>query len=307
MTTLLDPARDWLAEEIRSRVVGPDPARSAAAIMDAPGPRWFADDAPIRRVHGDASMFAGGLRAILLQSLHPLAMAGVAQHSDYRHDPWGRLQRTAEFLAATTFGPIPVAERAVARVRSVHRHVTGTAADGRAYAANDPHLLRWVHVVEVDSFLTCVPTLRGATARPCPGGRIRARRRGRRSQARRQRGTDDRRRAPSGDPRVPIRTAGHAGGARRARFLLVEPPLPLAARAPYAILAATAVSLLPSWARWPLRLPYLPIGERLVVRPAGQALTQLIRWSLTSGPAPVADDRVEAQLSVGTITSGQGA
>ncbi len=60
---------------------------------------------PIRRVHSDASMFIGGLRALLFQSMHPLAMAGVAQHSDYRHDPWGRLQRTADFLAATTFGP----------------------------------------------------------------------------------------------------------------------------------------------------------------------------------------------------------
>ncbi|MEZ5248702.1 MAG: oxygenase MpaB family protein [Ilumatobacteraceae bacterium] len=77
----------------------------------------------------------------------------MAQHSDYRHDPWGRLQRTADFLAATTFGPIPVAERSIAVVKKVHERVVGVADDGRRYAANDPHLLRWVHVCEVDSFL----------------------------------------------------------------------------------------------------------------------------------------------------------
>ena len=95
-TDALEPVRVWVADQIRARVVGDDPDDKAAAIFDAPGPRWFADDRVIRRVHADASMFVGGLRALLLQSLHPLAMAGVAQHSDYRHDPWGRLQRTAE-------------------------------------------------------------------------------------------------------------------------------------------------------------------------------------------------------------------
>ncbi|MFM8777067.1 MAG: oxygenase MpaB family protein, partial [Actinomycetota bacterium] len=88
--------------------------------MDAPGERWFAEDRPIRLVHGDASMFIGGLRALLLQSLHPLAMAGVANYSDYRKDPWGRLQRTADFLAATSFGPADEAQKIVDRVKAVH-------------------------------------------------------------------------------------------------------------------------------------------------------------------------------------------
>src|SRR6187431_1739330 len=104
MTDPVQPARQWLADQIRTRVVGPSPAAQREAIVDAPGPRWFASGSIIREVHADASMFVGGLRALLLQSLHPLAMAGVAQHSDYRVDPWGRLQRTADFLAATTFG-----------------------------------------------------------------------------------------------------------------------------------------------------------------------------------------------------------
>ena len=98
-------------------------------------------------------MFVGGLRALLFQSLHPLAMAGVAQHSDYRHDPWGRLQRTADFLAATTFGPASQAQLAVDRVHRVHRRVEGIAPSGERYAANDPHLLEWVHIAELDSFL----------------------------------------------------------------------------------------------------------------------------------------------------------
>ena len=98
-------------------------------------------------------MFVGGLRALLLQSLHPLAMAGVAEHSNYRDDPWGRLQRTSIFLAETTFGSAVDAQRAVDRVRGIHRRVHGVAADGRAYTATDPHLLEWVHIAEADSFL----------------------------------------------------------------------------------------------------------------------------------------------------------
>ena len=80
-------------------------------------------------------------------------MAGVAGHSGYRGDPWGRLQRTSYFLAVTTFGTAEDAEEAIKRVQSVHERVRGTAPDGRPYAASDPRLLKWVHVAEVDSFL----------------------------------------------------------------------------------------------------------------------------------------------------------
>ena len=81
-------------------------------------------------------------------------MAGVAGHSGYKGDPWGRLQRTSHYLAVTTFGTIADAEQAIAHVRSVHRRVRGTDELGRPYAADDPHLLRWVHVAEIWSFLT---------------------------------------------------------------------------------------------------------------------------------------------------------
>ena len=152
-TISIEQIREKIAVELRARVVGPNANQRTQEIMDAPGERWFAEDRPIRLVHGDASMFIGGLRALLLQSLHPLAMAGVANYSDYRKDPWGRLQRTADFLAATSFGPADEAQRIVDRVKAVHLKVNGVASDGRKYSATDPHLLKWVHIAEIDSFL----------------------------------------------------------------------------------------------------------------------------------------------------------
>ncbi|MTA13290.1 MAG: DUF2236 domain-containing protein [Actinobacteria bacterium] len=249
--------------------------------MTAPGPRWFDDDRPIRRVHADASMFVGGLRALLLQSLHPLAMAGVAQHSDYRRDPWGRLQRTADFLAATTFAPIPVAERSIAAVKKVHERVVGTASDGRPYSANDPHLLRWVHVCEVDSFLVAYQRYGSAPLSDADAdGYVKDT-----SLVARKLGVNEpptsvrELKAELREYRPELHGTKEARDA--ARFLLLEPPLPLAARAPYAVLGAAAISLLPAWTRWPLRLPFLPVSETVLVRPAGAAITQLIRWSLT--------------------------
>ncbi len=279
--TSLEPVRRWLAERIRERVVGDAADAKAAAIFDAPGPRWFDDDRVIRRVHADASMFVGGLRALLLQSMHPLAMAGVAQHSDSRTDPWGRLQRTADFLAATTFGPAEVADAAIARVRMVHQRVRGRASDGRPYSAGDPHLLRWVHICEVDSFLA---SYRRYGAAPL-------------SEADADEYVADMAVVASAlgvnHPPATVRQLrqefrefrpelkGSREAREAARFLLLEPPLPLPARPAYGLLAASAVALLPAWVRWPLRLPYLPVSEAVAVRPAGAAVTGLIRWALT--------------------------
>ena len=148
-----DRLRGRIGAAIFERVAGPQGPNRRRQIHQGEGERWFAEDRPVRQVHGDSSMFIGGIRALLLQSLHPLAMAAVAQHSDYRGDPWGRLQRTSYFLAVTTFGRADDAQAAIARIRAVHEHVTGTAPDGRPYAASDPHLLTWVHIAEADSFL----------------------------------------------------------------------------------------------------------------------------------------------------------
>ncbi|KAA0093268.1 DUF2236 domain-containing protein [Mycolicibacterium sp. P1-18] len=264
-------------------VAGPEGPANRARIHETPGPRWFDEDRPIRQVHGDASMFVGGLRALLLQSLHPLAMAGVAEHSDYRGDPWGRLQRTSTFLAVTTFGPADDAQRAVDKVRGIHRRVHGIAADGRPYEASDPHLLEWVHVAEVDSFLRA-HQLYGA--RPLD-------QRGRDGYV-----ADTARVAAALGVLDPPRTEGElrqrisdyrpelggtAAAREAAKFLLLTPPLPLLAKPPYAILAATSVAMLPAWARLPLRLPYLPPLEATAVRVAGRTLVGGIRWALARG------------------------
>lgn len=96
----------------------------------------------------------GGLRALLIQSLHPLAMAGVAQHSDYRHRALNRLQRTAAYVGATAFGDTETADEAAARVRRMHQRVRGTdPITGREYSADDPETQIWVHSVEWHSFL----------------------------------------------------------------------------------------------------------------------------------------------------------
>jgi uncharacterized protein (DUF2236 family) len=99
-------------------------------------------------------MLIGGLRALIVQSLHPLALAGVVQHSDFRSAPLGRLRRTARYVATTTFGDTEAAHGAAERVRRVHTRVNGVdAVTGRRYSAEDPDTLLWVHCVEVHSFL----------------------------------------------------------------------------------------------------------------------------------------------------------
>ena len=114
-------------------------------------------------------MFVGGIRALLLQSLHPVAMLGVSQHSGFRGDPWGRLQRTSRFLATTTYGTIADAERSIRIVRAIHGRVKGTTPSGGEYRADDPHLLGWIHVAEVDSFLTAYQVFGSAPlTRPRP-------------------------------------------------------------------------------------------------------------------------------------------
>ena len=272
--------RSALAGAVRSRVAGPQGADRARELLTAPGDRWFAPDRPIVRVHADAAMFVGGLRALLLQSLHPLAMAGVASHSDYRNDPWGRLQRTADFLAATTFSSSDQAEAAVARVRSVHRRVRGVAPDGRPYSAGDPHLLAWVHLVEVESFLASHQRFGERRLDPDEAdayvfdmARIAS-----------ALGVPD---APT--TTVELRAARRAyfdelrstAAAREAARFLFTPPLPLAARAPYAVLSAAAVSLLPWWARLGLLLPPVtPVTDAVVVRPAATAMVGVLRWAL---------------------------
>ncbi len=128
----------------------------AAPDYDAPlgDPGLFGADSVTWKIHADfPSMMAGGLAALMLQTLHPLALAGVWDHSDFRRDMLGRLRNTIAFVSRTTYAPRIPAERAIAHIRAIHRPVTGVAPDGRPYSAGDPHLLTWVHCAEVWSFL----------------------------------------------------------------------------------------------------------------------------------------------------------
>ena len=114
----------------------------------------FGPDSVSWRVIGHPSTLVGGLRALQIQALHPLAMAGVAQHSDYLEDPVTRLQRTARYVSTVTFGTTEEAEAAAAIVRRVHRYVHGTdPVTGKTYSASNPATMTWVHCVEVHSFL----------------------------------------------------------------------------------------------------------------------------------------------------------
>ncbi|KRD19930.1 MULTISPECIES: oxygenase MpaB family protein [unclassified Streptomyces] len=283
---MLTTVREHLGQALFRRVAGPDGPTTRALIHDTPGPRWFAPERPIRIVHGDASMFIGGLSALLLQSLHPLAMAAVAGHSGYRGDPWGRLQRTSTFLAVTTYGTASDAQRAVDHVRGIHQRIHGTTSDGVPYHAADPHLLGWVHAAETDSFLRAHERY-GADPLDAAGYDAYVADTARVAEAL---GVSD----PPRDRRAlserlaayrPELTATPEARAA-ARFLLFQPPLPLAVRPLYGGLAANAVALLPDWARGMLWLPRVPVVEQFAVQPAGQILTRTIRWVMTPPRRP---------------------
>ena len=148
---LLAPVRAALVDRVRS--VFNDRSRGERPVP-ASDNALFPRGSVIWRVHGDVTtMMVGGVAALLLQMLHPAALAGVLQFSNFRSDMLGRLRRTARFIAATTYGESDAAEAAIERVRAIHEQVTGTLPDGSAYRASDPHLLAWVHVAEASSFL----------------------------------------------------------------------------------------------------------------------------------------------------------
>ena len=114
----------------------------------------FERDSPIRMVHADlVGMMVGGIRSLLLQMLHPHALQGVLDHSNFRADMHGRLRRTARFIAITTYGERDAAMAAIDRVNRIHAKVEGTLPDGTPYSATDPRTLAWVHVIEAQSFL----------------------------------------------------------------------------------------------------------------------------------------------------------
>lgn len=186
----------------------------------------------------------------MIQALHPVAMAAVAQHSDYRDDPWDRFRRTSDFLMTTVFGDTGQAHRAAARVRAVHRRVRGVdPVTGRHYRADDPDLLLWVHAGEVDSFLSAYLRY---------GGRL--------SPTEADRYVDEMRAAaelvgldPAEVPADVASLAGYLEGmkrhlcvtpeARAGMRVVLAPPMPAPAKPFWAVPSAAAVSLLPAHVR----------------------------------------------------------
>lgn len=145
------------AEAIGSRVRAMTGSRASLEDFASPpgDPGLFGPESMAWRVHAHfTAMMVGGLASLMVQAMHPRALAAVWDHSSFRSDLRGRLGRTAYFVAATTYGSKTLAMRAIERVNAVHARAVGTDPQGQPYAANDPQLIRWVHLVEVSAFLT---------------------------------------------------------------------------------------------------------------------------------------------------------
>ncbi len=277
--------RSQLRRSMGMRRVPPPPCTD-------PSQAYFPPDSVTRRVHGDLpAMLIGGLSTLLLQMLHPLAMAAVAGHSNYRSDPLGRLERTADFIGTTSFGSRSEAQAAIDRVRGVHARVVGTAPDGRRYSAADPDLLAWVHTTEVYSFLAA-----GRAYAPYVLTR-----------AEEDAYVEEMARVALdlGAVTVPRTVAGVD-----AYFEAVRPELRLTAEArtarnfivrgvgrwphevtTHGVLVAAARGVLPTWARSELRLPTIPAVDLLAVRPVARALGSALRWVVARPAVPAHADR----------------
>jgi uncharacterized protein (DUF2236 family) len=282
----IDQARRLLAGEVTRLVMGDHQPSSERReerrdlLDDDPG--LFGPESVTWKLHSDFCLLAGGLRALMLQTMHPLAMAGVADHSNYRSDPLGRLANTSAYVGTTVFGTTAEAVAAVATVKRVHRRVVGVAPDGRHYDANDPHLLTWVHHTLVDSFLRAyrrygsLPLTDDEADRYVDEmavmmdlfeGEPAAR-------------SVDELREYFQDMRPELRAGRDAR--ETMRFLLV-PPLPLHTRGAYAMLAAAAVGLLPGSVRRQLWVPTVPMADPLVVRPVCRVLFRTLDWVMAVG------------------------
>jgi uncharacterized protein (DUF2236 family) len=241
-----------------------------------------------RVVHRELpSMLVGGLGSLFFQMLHPLAMAGVADHSRYQEDPLGRLLSTANFISATTFGSRDSAQAAIDRVLTVHQFVHGVADDGRPYDANDPHLLLWVHCAEIYMFLNAF----------------------RRFGSRRLSDDEADRYVAEMAPLAEALGVAHAPrtvGELEAALLSFRGELRLSAdgeeardfiayglmesrtqRAVYRLMVLAAWSLLPRYAQEQLGVRHRPLRDRLIVRPATSAMCATMRL-VVPGPRQVA-------------------
>jgi uncharacterized protein (DUF2236 family) len=300
MSTLLDPVAGvvdrTVAQPLRRAVTGsvlrmvgsrqtsPD---DDWLLRDRGDPGWFGPDSVAWRVHADLpAMLIGGISALLLQTLHPGAMAGVADHSHYQEDATARLHRIGTFIVNTTYGSSREAQAAVDAVRRIHDTVAGRRPDGVPYSANDPDLLTFVHVAEVGQFL------RGFQRYgpwPLSADEV-DRYYGEVAQVARRLGAVE---VPTTARQVRdyyrrVRPELSFGDqAREAVEFILQPKAQSAAdRAVYRLIAEAAVAVLPHWAR-----PLLELGQPRVVTEAVRLPTwtggMVLRWAL--GESPVVD------------------
>ena len=234
------------------------------------------------RIHADPSMMVGGIRALLIQALNPLAMGAVAQSGSFRVDPWGQLMRTADYVMVTTYSDTQTAWGAGARVRAKHRRVRGIdEVTGRPYSADDPELLLWVHCAEVDSFLTAYRHFGGGLSSEDADSYVAemvaaAELVGLPAQ------TVPRTAAAIREHLVRARSICVTPAARAGVKLLLAPPMPAARRLLWSVSVAAAVSILPPNVRDLYGFPWF--------EPAGRALslgaTPLYRIMNVLSPRP---------------------
>lgn len=242
------------------------------------------------RVHQDfTSMMTGGIAALLLQMLHPAALAGIWDHSRFREDRSGRLRRTAQFIAGTTYGATPEAERLIAHVRAVHDRVEGQLPDGTHYRASDPELLRWVHVAEVYCFLSAYRRYRAPLLTAREQDRYYSE----------MSGLADRLGAAP-VPRTVSQVQEYLSAMRpqlrsdertREVVALLAEPTPGLLNAPFSKVAIdAAIDLLPPWAA---RMHGFDLGPgRHVTRAQLAGMGLLLRWALDGGAASRAQRRI---------------
>lgn len=283
MLPLADRVRAGLAGEVRAMFADPSGRR---AVTPAPHDARFLPEGSVAfEVHADVtSMMAGGIAALLLQMLHPHALAGVWDFSNFRRDMAGRLRRTAAFIAVTTFGARADAEAAIDRVRRIHDAVSGALPDGTPYRASDPRLLAFVGVTEALSFLAAWRRYREPLMPSWQQDRYMAemariaRALGAEPMPETRRGAEAFLDAIRPELRVDART-------REVARLILRAPPPRPALAPaHRLLIEAGVDLLPGWAR---RMHGLarPLPAVPLVRAGTGGMGALLRWALAA-PRP---------------------
>lgn len=286
--TPIEGIRRELRRTITTYITGRDDRGSsrAAAADDS----WFGPDSATWLVQSDWSVLVGGLQSLLIQTLHPPTMAGVAEHSNYKDDPFGRLHRTADFVGITTYGSAAEAERMVKRIRKIHERVAGVTPDGVPYEANDPHNLAWVHCTEVDAFLRSYQRYGTIPISSDEADQYVAEM----ARVGDAVGVEDAPRTVAElDARLrsylpELRFGSQAREAIRWLTFVQHPP---AAQAPYAITFGAAVNLLPGWARRKMWLPpSIPYVSDALVAPSSKALLRTLDW-IMEPPPEIADVR----------------